>query len=192
MTSNKSSWWSITAFNEEAKLLVASQQGNVAFPDFVKELYGGMEKCPSTGKEHFQGALHTSHVRMSQVKKWLPTAHLEVARNKEALKKYAMKEETATDCKQAVTNFAYQPLGQLIKELVIFRYEHMTKDRPSEIKAKDDYLKVVRYYGRVYPDKFEAKTGVLTDPKTSRAYVMTAMTYYENLIDELEEKEREG
>ena len=65
------------------------------YPKFVKAVYGGMEECPDTKRQHFQGALNTNSVRFSQVKNWLPKAHIELARNKEALKKYVMKEETS-------------------------------------------------------------------------------------------------
>lgn len=89
--SDKSTWWSVTAFNDEIQLLEKGE-----FPDYVQRVYGGKEECPETKKIHFQGAVQCRRqVRLTQLKKWLPTAHFEIAHNKEALKKYAMKEETA-------------------------------------------------------------------------------------------------
>lgn len=41
---------------------------------------------------------------MAKIKSWLPTAHLEPARKVEALKKYAMKEETSAGKKEVRTN----------------------------------------------------------------------------------------
>ena len=89
---DKSTWWSVTAYNSEIELLETTE----SYPAFVLKVYGGRETCPETGRLHFQGALHCrSQQRMSAIKKWLPTAHLEQARSDEAIKKYAMKLETA-------------------------------------------------------------------------------------------------
>jgi len=91
MSSDKSTWWSVTAFNGEIELLEKGE-----FPDYIQKVYGGKEECPDTKKIHFQGAVQCRRqVRLTQLKKWLPTAHFEIAHNKDALKKYAMKEETA-------------------------------------------------------------------------------------------------
>lgn len=98
---DKSIWWSITAFNDE--IAVCEDVSN--YPHFVRTVLGGREVCPETGRLHFQGALQCkSQQRMSAIKKWLPTAHLETARQEEALKRYAMKEETAVDDKHERIN----------------------------------------------------------------------------------------
>jgi len=90
---DKASAWSVTVFSEEEMTMIENEE---AYPDFVKEVLGGREVCPTTDKVHFQGAviLH-SQQRFSAVKKWLPTSHWEPARQREALKRYAMKQETA-------------------------------------------------------------------------------------------------
>lgn len=46
------------------------------------------------GTTHYQGMVTTPQVRFSAVKKIFPRAHIEVARNKEALTKYVHKDET--------------------------------------------------------------------------------------------------
>lgn len=90
---DKSTWWSLTAFNSEILIVEDKSQ----WPDFVKSVHGGREECPTSNKEHFQGAVQCHRqVRMSQLKKWLPTAHWEIPRSVEALKRYVMKTETAT------------------------------------------------------------------------------------------------
>jgi len=90
---DKATWWSVTAFNDE----IAKLEDSKSYPPEVKTVYGGREKCPETGREHFQGCVVLNkQQRLSWFKSWLPTAHLEVAKHKEALKKYAMKEDTAT------------------------------------------------------------------------------------------------
>lgn len=91
MPSPKSIWWSLTAFNDDIQIA----EGKL--PNFVKSIYGGRESCPETGKEHFQGAVQCyEQIRLVKLKEWLPTAHWEPCRSIEALKKYAMKPQTAT------------------------------------------------------------------------------------------------
>lgn len=87
----KSTWWSVTAFGDEISLLESNE-----YPEFVAKVYGGREQCPTTGREHFQGAVQCRRqVRISQFKQWLAKAHLEPARDRDALRKYAMKADTA-------------------------------------------------------------------------------------------------
>jgi len=95
--SDKATWWSVTAFGDEILLLEDPSR----FPSWVAKVYGGREECPDTKSIHFQGALqlHTQQ-RLSKLKSWLPTAHFEIARKVEALKKYAMKSETAVSEKK--------------------------------------------------------------------------------------------
>jgi len=98
---DKSTWFSITAFDEEEQRLLS---GDV-FPQFVKKVFGGLEEAPDTGKVHFQGAVQCrSQQRFSAIKKWLPKSHIEVAISAVALKKYVMKEETAVGEKKEVSN----------------------------------------------------------------------------------------
>lgn len=97
---DKKTFWSVTAYNDEISMLE-----NPPWPSFVLKVYGGKETCPETGKIHFQGMVHLrSQQRMSALKKWLPTAHWEPARNVDALKNYAMKQDTAVGDKKAVQN----------------------------------------------------------------------------------------
>lgn len=89
---DKAIWWSVTAFNDEIAILTDKDK----WPVEVHTVYGGLEECPDTGRKHFQGAIRLNkQQRLSWFKSWLPTAHLEVARSKDALIKYAMKEDTA-------------------------------------------------------------------------------------------------
>jgi len=120
---DKSTWWSVTAFNDE----IAYCENQTNFPPFVKKMYGGREKCPNTGTEHFQGAMQcTQQVRRSQIKSWLKTAHLEPAQKAIALQKYAMKEETAIGEKVERINenpyFSADKICELIAETVVRNY----------------------------------------------------------------------
>lgn len=97
---DKKTFWSVTAYNDEITMLE-----NPPWPSFVNKVYGGRETCPTTGKIHFQGMVHLrSQQRMSALKKWLPIAHWEPAKNVDALKNYAMKQDTAVGDKKAVQN----------------------------------------------------------------------------------------
>lgn len=90
---DKATWWSVTAYGDEILLL----EDATKYPPDVVKVYGGREECPTTGREHFQGCVQLRRQqRLKWFKSWLPTAHLETARSSEALKKYAMKADTAT------------------------------------------------------------------------------------------------
>lgn len=96
---DKSTWWSVTAYNKE----IESCEGTL--PEFVREIHGGREICPSTGRLHFQGAIRCyEQIRLAKFKSWLPTAHIQPCRSTEALKKYVMKKETAVGEKTIRTN----------------------------------------------------------------------------------------
>jgi len=124
---DKSTWWSITAFNEE----IAYCENSSNYPPFVRKVMGGREKCPTTGTEHFQGALQcTTQVRRSQIKSWLKTAHLEPAQKAIALQKYAMKEETAIGVKSDRINenpyYSADKICEMIAEQVRLNYNQTT------------------------------------------------------------------
>lgn len=91
--SGKATWWSVTAFADEMVLL----EDTAKYPPFVKKVYGGREKGEESGTEHFQGCVVLNQQqRLAALKSWLPKAHFEPAKHKEALRKYAMKADTAT------------------------------------------------------------------------------------------------
>lgn len=107
---NRGTNWSVTAFNGEADMLESIRKGETTYrlPEWVKELHGGLEECPTSGKVHFQGYLRCrDQQRLSKVKKFLPTAHLEVATNKYALAQYAVKADTAVGEKTVTENNTY-------------------------------------------------------------------------------------
>lgn len=100
MSAPKRLWWSVTAYNDEIEMLE-----NPPWPDFVEKVLGGREMCPTTNRLHFQGAVKFRRpMRLTQLKKWLPTAHFEEARNAHHIQKYAMKKDTAVGEKKATTN----------------------------------------------------------------------------------------
>ncbi len=137
-TDNRSGCWSITAFDEDDINRLAGD-----YPSFVKHVWGGLEECPSTGKKHYQGAVETSYCRFSQIKKWLPKAHIEKCIKKEALIDYVMKDETAIGEKSKQSNSKYISLEKFM-ELIAFNYIN-SKDEEiyyaTEIENKMLYFK---------------------------------------------------
>jgi len=84
----RSSCWSITINNPN------EIETQCVVPGWKLE---GQFEEGKEGTKHFQGLLTTPQVRFSSVKKQFPRAHIEVARNKSALKKYVHKDETRVD-----------------------------------------------------------------------------------------------
>jgi len=74
-------------------------------------VFGQLEQGDS-GTEHFQLAVATPQVRFSAVKKVFPTAHIEVAKDWNALLAYCSKEETRVDTLKNVST-GYIPWSQL-------------------------------------------------------------------------------
>lgn len=83
--------WSITINNPTQEELALWQRATEHH--WVKEALGQLEVGES-GTPHIQGLLRTTQVRFAQVKKLFPRAHIEVARNVNALAKYVQKEDT--------------------------------------------------------------------------------------------------
>lgn len=79
--------WSITINNPTEEDLTPS------FPaGWVMK--GQIEVGDETETRHYQGMLTTPQVRFSAVRKVLPRAHVEIARNRKALEQYVQKEDT--------------------------------------------------------------------------------------------------
>lgn len=86
----RGSWWSITINNptqEDYDILKVPHQ-------MVREMWYQTE-IGEQGTKHIQMCLNTTQQRFSAIKNWLPRAHIELARNKDALKKYCQKSATS-------------------------------------------------------------------------------------------------
>jgi len=105
MTSARATCWSITINNP------TYDEVNAQLPSGWK--LTGQYEMGEEGTKHFQGMLKTTQVRFSAVKKHYPRAHIEVARNKEALSNYVSKEETRVASfggNESPTIFQYQDI----------------------------------------------------------------------------------
>jgi len=86
---SRGSWWSFTINNPSPDDRAALK---APIEPAVELFY--QDEIGEGGTLHIQGCVHTTYMRMVQLKEWLPRAHLEVARNKDALKNYVKKKET--------------------------------------------------------------------------------------------------
>lgn len=181
-TSACSSWWSITAYNDELEMLKRLQNEGTGFPDFVVKIVGGEEECPKTKRRHFQGALQTKWCRFTQIKKWLPTAHIEKAYQKEALQRYCMKEETAVGVKTETENEDYINMPNLMTRL-IYLHRVNSKELPEVYDKKQCIIEwecLVCEYLKRYG---LAHISLLTDQRTFRTWKMTARCLFSMLQD---------
>lgn len=156
-STDKATWWSVTAYGNEIELM----QGPI-YPEFVERVMGGLEECPTTGRKHFQGALKCRRqMRFKQIKEWLPTAHIEVAKAVEALKKYAMKQETAAGEKKEVVNSAPHITVRKVMEELSSVYDQLNIPQhvddlvkkygiPLKKAKQDGYWRCVRYLIQYY------------------------------------------
>lgn len=88
----KAIWWSITINNptEEDRSRLTSP------PEWVQRVIRQDEQGEGEGTLHIQGAVQCrGQQRFSRIKEWLPRAHIEAARNVQALQEYVKKENTA-------------------------------------------------------------------------------------------------
>ncbi len=135
-TTARASLWSVTAWDDA----IIKLQKPECWPTWLRKVWGGIEECPTTGKPHHQGLLETMQIRFSSLKQFLgPDAHIEVCRDRNKLKSYVMKKETAIGekkCIEAEKN--YFSMDDLLIELAISNNE---LDRNSyKIKGPHDIM----------------------------------------------------
>jgi len=165
---DKATWWSITSFQEEE---ICTLEDVSTYPDWVAKVYGGREKCPDTGRVHFQGALQcrTQH-RFSKVKAWLPKAHIEAAKSALALKKYAMKAETAVGEKTEKVNPKKFLDAQAICRLITSK----TSKADRQTDRQNTFWRAVQ--ALIIEDP--GLTGQLMNPSLKNFWVKTSDAWY--------------
>lgn len=148
------------------------------FPPFVARVFGGLEKCPKSDRIHFQGAVQCKgQQRFSAIKKWLPKSHIEAARSADALKKYAMKEETAVSEKKEVLNKAAYVDNQTALRLIA-REEI---NNPYFDEEAHDHDKLMESKFKVYANRIVYKqphlVGVMSKPDVLRGWKLFGVTF---------------
>lgn len=111
------------------------------------------------GTQHFQAMLRTPQVRFSAVKKVLPRAHIEVARNKQALAKYVQKEETRAGEYQVMkssipTLFEYQETVAAVWNME--EYNRRVNDSIQRLEVPDMDEIAMRYLDDIVASHIEA------------------------------------
>lgn len=170
-TNSKSTWWSIVCFNTGEQEFLAKG----VYPEFVNKVYGGLEKCPDTGRTHFQGAVQCrSQQRWSAIKKMLPKANISPARSVEALKKYVMKEATSLGHKAITTNATpYWTMEMIMKLLAI-------TPCPNTVISMDD---VFWFKVNVILCQKPYLVGLLAKPDIYRMFKHTSETWILHMTD---------
>jgi len=133
--------WSITINNptKEDDAVIAKLKSAPWFVSFDSQLEKGKEGTP-----HIQGHLRTRQVRFSAIKKALPRAHIELARNAQALAKYVAKEDTREASRPQLTGdiptlWDYtQEVASEITEDAVFKFMLMMDKECNEIVSPGD------------------------------------------------------
>lgn len=117
---DRATCWSITINNPTDGDL------NITFPDNRWKMVGQIEKG-AEGTLHYQGMLTTPQVRFSAVKKLIPRAHIEIAKNKNALQKYVSKEDTRVSS-----------VGDITSDIPsLFNYQHTIAQKWNDDEFDD-------------------------------------------------------
>jgi len=113
MPDSKATWWSVTAYQDD----IDRMEGPL--PEWIKEIHGGREACPTTERLHFQGAVRChQQQRFSKLKAWLPKSHIEAANSAFAIRKYCLKETTAVGEKTSRTSpLTYATASEICQEI---------------------------------------------------------------------------
>jgi len=146
--------WSITINNPNESDY--SQIEMLKSKSWCKEWKGQVERGES-GTLHIQGCVKTDNIRFSMLKKVLPRAHIEVARNAVALRKYVEKVETRV---APLTQIRTAGLPEIQRELIRVAIENL--------QHKGNWCSFVPIYGRrsvIKPESFTKK--VLEDQSLS-------------------------
>lgn len=129
---SKSTRWSLTVqydpvYYADMDAFIAAPKSMPAWNEIIAELGWQDEIAPTTGQHHRQGYLRTvRQVRLSQLKKIMPTAHFEVAKDWLALKAYCSKTDTRDPSGNIVKFTQPNKLGvsQLLIKLAHVLLEH--------------------------------------------------------------------
>lgn len=128
----RSTWWIVTAYDKNLDLLESYGQPDAdrqSIPRCVKAIHGGVEICPTTTRRHYQGAIECNgQQRAVFFRDWLPGVHFEVAKNKDAVKQYCLKADTAEGVKGTVSN----PTPYLTMDKLLMQFGEQSIDINEE------------------------------------------------------------
>jgi len=185
-TDTRATAWSVTLYNGEEKQ---------DLPEGWK-LDGQVEKCPKTGKLHYQGFLKTQQVRFSTVKKAMPKAHIEKCRDEVALKKYVHKAATRvaaprtgslnnTKFFEDVFEYAYEQTDRQ-DMLTVAQLLHDVKTDGTASWLNETVACMIRA-GATWD--YAAKA---TDPKVKQMWIRFRIAFFLSWCEEREKAENES
>jgi len=180
MSTVRATYWSVTAYGDN----IARLEDKEHYPRLVKEVDGGREQCPKTKRIHYQGRIVCrSQQRRSALSKWLPGAHFEPAKDKDALKAYVLKEDTAVGPKTTTVNERkYLSMAEaltIVGSHTYVKYHHNTwyakegfenfktkGNNPEKAAAKWVFWIGVREHVKEFPDDIS----LFSQPQMERAW----------------------
>lgn len=179
-TAERASVWSITINNPTPDDRMALKE----HPSFVK-MVKFQDEIGEEGTPHIQGAVQTTQVRFSAMKKWLPRAHIEVARNKQALLNYVEKTETAVPNTQVVIQADYLSMDAALKEIAKHQMDRGEWVTRVSIQAavKEHAFEKAEFWNAVNKILLEKPkaVGLFTNPQLERAWVHTRRVWVDLL-----------
>lgn len=181
-TTIRASCWSFTINNPIDSDFQSLQKTRC--PGFVKEIHY-QEEIGENGTPHIQGCALTTQVRGSAMKDWLPRAHLEVARKKQALLDYVKKPETAVPGTQVVVQADYLAMDMALKEIAKYEMDWADwfKSATSDKRVKDKAFEKEEFWNAVKQILLERPqaVGLFTNPQLERAWINTRSVWIELL-----------
>lgn len=171
-STERAALWSITINNPTQE----DRDALKAYPSFVKKVMY-QDEIGEEGTLHIQGAVQTAQVRFAAIKKWLPRAHIEVARNKQALLNYVQKEDTAVPNTQVVVQADYLSMDAALMEIAKHQkdYGEWLQTTSASRRAKDGAFEKEEFWSAVRAILMEKPkaVGLFTNPQLERAWVNT-------------------
>lgn len=185
METVRGSWWLIT-INNPTEL---DRQTFSNPPPRWLRMAKGQDEIGENGTLHIQAALNTQQVRMSQIKQWLPRAHIELARNAAAVANYVSKDRTSVPDTQFEYNHVNETgngsltMAQVMMLLAEYAYPNseITKlageigvDERPRYKTVEEIYKV-EYWDSVNMllTQNENLVALLTQPQYERSWIKT-------------------
>ena len=107
----KTTRWAFTAYMDEWEMIHAAVDAVKNGSDSFRMIKYQQEECPTTQKQHYQGAIQThKQMRFAAIRKLLPGIHLEPAKNWTALLAYCEKSDTkVAGGRQECVETSYRP-----------------------------------------------------------------------------------
>jgi len=164
MNDIRASCWSLTINNP-----TESDEENIYMARQKTWKVEGQKEVGKNGTPHYQLLLQTPQVRIASIKKAFPRAHIEVCRDKAALKKYVHKEETRVgEMQEASENYpSQQKVWDMFSEH-IYRNSLDEKDRSIAIEDynAESWLAKFDYWVRIAIEEGYVVETIAVNPQT--------------------------